>query len=168
MRTNFGTTRESPNQESRKAGKEDRGLLEIQAEAQTPVMFCLRIILLCVFTGLTIQSVRAEEPKPEKPKQFIYVLRLIPRLHSDTAWTKEDEAVLGRHLARFREAIQSGQLILAGRTMERGDKTFGIAIFEATDEAAARAFMEADPAVSEGLMTAEVHPFAVVLQRKNP
>ena len=76
--------------------------------------------------------------------------------------------MLGRHLARFKEAMQSGQLILAGRTMEPGDKTFGIAIFEAADEAAARAFMEADPAVSAGLMTAEVHPFAVVLQRKNP
>jgi uncharacterized protein YciI len=168
MRTNFGTARESPNQESRKAGKEDPGLLEIQGEAQTEVMLSLRIILFCAFTGLTIQSARAEEPKPEKPKQFIYVLRLVPRLHSDTAWTKDDEAVLGRHLARFKEAIQSGQLILAGRTMEPGDKTFGIAIFEAADEAAARAFMQADPAVSGGLMTAEVHPFAVVLQRKNP
>ncbi len=52
--------------------------------------------------------------------------------------------------------------------MEPGDRTFGIAIFEAADEADARAFMEADPAVAAGLMTAEVHPFAVVLQRKNP
>jgi len=46
-----------------------------------------------------------------------------------------------------------GQLILAGRTEEPGDKTFGIAIFEALDEAAARAFMQADPAVAGGLMT---------------
>jgi hypothetical protein len=30
------------------------------------------------------------------------------------------------------------KLILAGRTNELGDKTFGIAIFEARDEAAAR------------------------------
>ena len=103
-----------------------------------------------------------------KPKQFIYVLRLVPRLHSDAAWTKEDEMVIGRHLTRFREAIEKGELILAGRTKEPGDKTFGIAIFEAQDEAAARAFMESDPAVVAGLMTAELHPFAVALQRKNP
>jgi uncharacterized protein YciI len=96
------------------------------------------------------------------------VLRLVPRLHSDAAWTKEDEAAIGRHLARFKEAIQSGRLILAGRTKEPGDKTFGIAIFEAADEVAARAFMESDPAVVAGLMTAELHPFAVALQRKNP
>ena len=36
-----------------------------------------------------------------------------------------------RHFARFKLAIETGELILAGRTMEPGDKTFGIAIFEA-------------------------------------
>jgi uncharacterized protein YciI len=103
-----------------------------------------------------------------KPKEFIYVLRLVPRLYDDNKWTKEDTAVLGRHFARFQEAIKSGQLILAGRTKEPGDKTFGIAIFKASDEAAAHAFMEADPAVSAGLMVAELHPFAVALEHTNP
>ena len=131
-------------------------------------MLPLRFLILLLWICTTSHLSKAQSPAPSKPKQFIYVLRLVPRLHAETAWTKEDEAVLGRHLARFKEAIQSGQLILAGRTMEPGDKTFGIAIFEAADEAAARAFMEADPAVAAGLMTADVHPFAVVLQRKNP
>lgn len=121
-----------------------------------------------VSVSLVVPSL-AEEPKPDaKPKQFIYVLRLAPRLHSDSAWTKEDEMVIARHLTRFRHASDKGELILAGRTREPGDKTFGIAIFEAADEAAARAFMESDPAVVAGLMTAELHPFAVALQRKNP
>ncbi len=89
-------------------------------------------------------------------------------IYSDSNWTKEDKAVLERHFIRFQEAIKSGQLILAGRTNEAGEKTFGIAIFEASDEAAARAFMQADPAVAGGLMIAELHPFAVALERKNP
>jgi uncharacterized protein YciI len=80
----------------------------------------------------------------------------------------QDKAAIGRHLANFREAIKSGQLILAGRTKEPGDKTFGIAIFEAKDEEAARKFMESDPAVAAGVMTAELHPFAVAVQRRNP
>src|SRR5215217_2595644 len=112
-----------------------------------------------------VQLLAAQEPPAEKPKQFIYVLRLVPRLYDDKNWTKEDGAVLERHFARFQEAINSRQLILAGRTKELGDKTFGMAIFEARDEAAARAFMTADPAVSGGLMTAELHPFAVALER---
>ncbi len=126
----------------------------------------LILTLLC----LALFHARAETPTPanEKPRQFIYVLHLVPRLYDDASWTKEDKAVLGRHFARFQDAIKTGQFILAGRTMEPGDKTFGIAIFEAKDEAAARAFMEADPAVVAGLMTADVHPFAVALERKTP
>ena len=76
--------------------------------------------------------------------------------------------MLERHFVRFQQAARSGQLILAGRTSEPGDKTFGIAIFEASDEDAARKFMESDPAVVAGLMTAELHPFAVALERKTP
>jgi len=103
-----------------------------------------------------------------QPKQYIYILRLVPRLFSDANWTKDDKMALDRHFARFQHSIQTGELILAGRTSEPGDKTFGIAIFEAKDEAAARAFMESDPAVVAGLMTAELRPFTVALQRKNP
>jgi len=124
------------------------------------------ISLICIFA--IVPLLNAQEPKAAKPKQFIYVLRLVPRLHADSAWTKEDNAVLERHFARFQQAAKSGQLILAGRTSEPGDKTFGIAIFEGPDEDAARKFMEEDPAVAGGLMTAELHPFAVALQRKNP
>ena len=126
----------------------------------------LFILLICIFA--IVQSLNAQEPKAAKSQQFIYVLRLVPRLHADSAWTKEDNAVLERHFVRFQEAARSGQLILAGRTSEPGDKTFGIAIFEAPDEDAARKFMQEDPAVAGGLMTAELHPFAVALQRKNP
>lgn len=125
------------------------------------------LALVCLFSF--VQPSVAQTPEPaRKTKQFIYVLRLVPRLHADSAWTKEDEMALSRHFVRFKHAIDTGELILAGRTMEPGDKTFGIAIFEATDEKAARSFMESDPAVVAGLMTAELHPFAVALQRKNP
>lgn len=126
----------------------------------------LFISLVCI--SAIVHSLNAQESKANKPKQFIYVLRLVPRLHAISAWTKEDEAVLGRHFVRFQNAAKSGQLILAGRTSEPGDKTFGIAIFEAPDEDAARKSMQEDPAVAGGLMTAELHPFAVALERKNP
>ena len=127
----------------------------------------LRFLILLICLLAPMRSLAAQEQKPDRPKQFIYVLRLVPRLHSDAAWTKEDNAVIARHFKRFQEAVASGQLILAGRTTEPGDKTFGIAIFEATDESTARKFMEEDPAVAGGLMTAELHPFAVALQREN-
>jgi uncharacterized protein YciI len=120
---------------------------------------------LCLFV---LQPGRAAETNADKPKQFIYVLHLVPRLHDDKAWTEQDKAALGRHFNRFKAAIESGQLILAGRTEEPGEKTFGIAIFEAADETAARKFMNEDPAVVGGLMTAELHPFRIALERKFP
>lgn len=137
-----------------------------QTRAMSNSAFRLLIPLLC--SAALFQSSIAAADQAGKLKQFIYVLRLVPRLHVDANWTKEDEMVLSRHLTRFKRAIETGELILAGRTLEPGDKTFGIAVFEATDEAAARSFMESDPAVVAGLMTAELHPFAVALQRKNP
>ena len=128
---------------------------------------CQLFMLLVCICAMS-HPLNAQTREPGKPKEFIYVLRLVPRLYDDKNWTKEDNAVLERHFARFQEAIKSGQLILAGRTKEPGDRTFGIAIFRASDEAAARAFMEADPTVSAGLMTAELHSFAVALEHANP
>jgi uncharacterized protein len=115
-----------------------------------------------------MQPATAADQPATKPKQFIYVLRLVPRLYADANWTPEDKAALDRHFARFQHAIETGALILAGRTTEPGDKAFGIAIFQATDETAARQFMESDPAVVAGLMTADLHPFAVALEHNKP
>ena len=113
-------------------------------------------------------SFNAQTPEPGKQKDFIYLQRLVPRLYDGEKWTNEDKVASDQHFVRFMEATKSGQLILAGRTKEPGDKTFGIAIFTASDEAAARKFMESDPAVLAKLMTAELHPFSVALQRKAP
>ena len=107
-------------------------------------------------------------PQLANVKTFIYVLKLVPRLYDDKKWTKEDKAALDRHFTQLQEATKSGQLLLAGRTKESGDKAFGIAIFTASDEAAARKFMESDPAVVAKLMTAELHPFQLHIQRKSP
>jgi uncharacterized protein YciI len=128
------------------------------------IRFCVWLVCICSIT----QSLTAQEAKTDKPKQFIYVLRLVPRLYDDKNWTKEDNMALSRHFARFKHAIETGELILAGRTQEPGDKTFGIAIFEAKDEDAARKFMESDPAVVAGIMTAKLHPFSIALERNNP
>lgn len=97
--------------------------------------------------------------------QFLYVLRLVPRLYDDKAWTDADKAAVSRHFERLKLATAAGQVYLAGRTMEPGERTFGIVVFEAADEDAARRFMEGDPAVRAGVMTATLHPYAVALMR---
>ena len=77
----------------------------------------LFVLLVCICA--MSHPVDAQAQQPGKPKEFIYLLRLVPRLYDDKNWTKEDNGVLERHFARFQEAIKSGQLILAGRTKSR-------------------------------------------------
>jgi uncharacterized protein YciI len=127
------------------------------------------ILALLAMVGIPVLlAADSQEPaKKSELKQFIIVLHLSPRLHDDKAWTEEDKATLGKHFQQLKAATEKGQVILAGRTEEPASKTFGIIIFEAADEAAARAFMENDPAVVAKAMTAEVHPFNVVLQRSS-
>jgi uncharacterized protein len=70
-----------------------------------------------------------------------------------------------RNKLREIEGQASGQVILAGRTLEEGAKTIGLVIFEALNEEEATAFMKADPAVMAGVMTAELHPYRVAVSR---
>jgi uncharacterized protein YciI len=39
-------------------------------------------------------------------------------------------------------------------------------VFEAEDEQAAQAFMQSDPAILAGVMSATLHPYSIALQRK--
>ena len=76
--------------------------------------------------------------------------------------TVEESEIMARHFRFLQALLEQGTLVLAGPSLR---PLFGISIFEAEDEAAARVLMEADPAVSTGLQTAELHPFRVSLLR---
>jgi len=126
-----------------------------------------RTVLPFVFTALLVApSLAAEHQSESKRQQYVYVLKLIPRMQEATAWTDTENGVIGRHFARLAKATDAGQVILAGRTTEALDKTFGLVIFEAESEEAARLFMESDPAVEANIMSATLHPYSVALYRK--
>ena len=101
------------------------------------------------------------------PLHFLIVLRLAPRLHDDRAWTDADKATVTAHFQRLKAATDAGQVILAGRTPEPGDTTMGLVVFTATDEAAARTFMNDDPCIAAGVMVGELRPFGLALLRKS-
>lgn len=100
-------------------------------------------------------------------RQWLYVLRPIPRLQNDSAWTPEDQRIVGAHFRRLQQLTADGVIVLAGRTMQPLDhRTLGLVIFEASTEAEARRIAEDDPAVKGGVMTVELFPYQVALQRK--
>ena len=119
---------------------------------------------LLVLALLAVGSAVAQQHPVRQ--QYLYVLRLAPQYHEKAAWTDAEDAVVARHFERLAEAARAGQVILAGRTTEDLDSTFGLVIFEADNEASAREFMLSDPAVVARLMTATLHPYAVALQRE--
>ena len=71
--------------------------------------------------------------------------------------TDEEKQVWGAHAARLQRMLDDGTLILAGPTL--GAVNTGICVFEAEDEAAARALMEEDPTISSAIATGELRPF---------
>ena len=101
-----------------------------------------------------------------KRQQFIYFLKLVPRLLDEKNWTKADSEIVDRHFARLQRLLGEGKLILAGRTQDT-DPT-GIVILDVASEDEARSLMEGDPTVREGIMTAQLYPYKVALIRPAP
>lgn len=99
--------------------------------------------------------------------QFIYVLKLIPKLVNPNNWSEVENNIVGEHFQYLQNAERNGTLILAGRTDMMNEDTFGIAIFQAETQEAANAFMENDPAVKKGVMTATLFPYKVALYNSN-
>ena len=105
--------------------------------------------------------------KPEQPKsQWLYYLRPARLGMVTEEATPEEAATVSRHFAYLKDLTEKGVMIIVGRTQNKDENTFGIAVFEAEDESAARRIMENDPAVIGGVMRATLYPYRVALMRK--
>lgn len=80
--------------------------------------------------------------------------------------TEMEEIRVAEHFSYLKALLKDGQLILAGRTLNTDPSSFGIVVFRATSEDAARKIMDSDPAVSSGVMQAELFPYRVALIEK--
>ena len=74
--------------------------------------------------------------------------------------TEDEQEILADHFDYLKSAAGQGKVLLAGPCT---DAAFGITIFTATSTEEANTFMNNDPAVKEGIMTAELHPFRISL-----
>jgi uncharacterized protein len=77
--------------------------------------------------------------------------------------TPLEASIVGEHFKYLAALVKDGVVLMAGRTQNTGERTFGIVVFAAPSEAEARALMNGDPAVKQGVMTAELFPFSVAL-----
>jgi uncharacterized protein YciI len=80
--------------------------------------------------------------------------------------TPEEAALVAQHLAYLQKLAEQGIVVLAGRTQQADERAFGIVIFKAASKEAARAVMDNDPAVKNGVMRAELYPYRIAVMAK--
>src|SRR5687767_8763547 len=94
-------------------------------------------ILTTLLIVLTLCGAAASQETRRKDarKQFVYVLKLTPRLLDEKNWTEKDNQIVGSHFRRLQQLHKEGRVILAGRTLNESDPSqFGVVIFEADSE----------------------------------
>jgi uncharacterized protein YciI len=92
---------------------------------------------------------------------FIYVIKPVrPELLGHMS--PGQEAIMEKHFLRLKQGVDDGKVVLAGPCT---DGAFGIVLFYADSEEDATNYMNGDPAVEGGLMTAELHPFRISLMQ---
>jgi uncharacterized protein YciI len=94
--------------------------------------------------------------------EWIYFLHA-PREDFAASMSDAESAAFAEHFEYLKSLFDDGTLILAGPTLGRHNT--GLAIFEADSEEAARSVMEADPAISAGVVRGELRPYRVSLLR---
>jgi uncharacterized protein len=99
-------------------------------------------------------------------RQFIYIVRPTRLQMLTEGPTSGEGAVVKRHLEYLERLAEAGVVLLAGRTQTADEKTFGLVVFRAESEEAARRIVDADPAVADGVMRAELYPYRVAVLGK--
>jgi len=94
-------------------------------------------------------------------KQFLYRVQPTRAEMLRSGPTPEESAAVQAHVNYLKNLTAEGTLILAGRTLSNDENTFGIIVFRAPSEDAARQIMNGDPAVKTGVFRAALFPFGV-------
>lgn len=100
------------------------------------------------------------------PAQFLYKIQPTRLAMLAAGPTEEEELLVSEHFQYLQRLCETGVVKLAGRTLNTDASAFGIVIFEAADETAARAIVDNDPAVKHGVMQAELYPYRIALMAK--
>ena len=95
--------------------------------------------------------------------QFIYRLQLNRPAVLTEGPTEPEAAVLSEHVAYLARLAEEGTVLLAGRTQTDAADGYGIVLLSAGSEHEAQQVMESDPAVREGVMRAQLHPYRIAV-----
>ena len=80
--------------------------------------------------------------------------------------TPEEAEIISQHFVYLKQLTEQGVVVLAGRTLNTDERSFGIVIVRADTEESARMVMQNDPAVKHQVMCAELYPYHIALMAK--
>jgi uncharacterized protein YciI len=96
-------------------------------------------------------------------QQYLYRIQPTRAAMLTEGPTPEEQRIVGEHFAYLQGLVEQGVVILAGRTLNTDESSFGIVIFNADSDEGANGVAEDDPAVRQGVMRAAVFPYRVAL-----
>lgn len=126
------------------------------------------LFLIVVLVLLATAFAPGDEPAKKAELQFLYRIQPTRAAMLTAGPTPEEQAIVGQHFNYLKDLTAKGVVILAGRTLNTDESSFGIVIFRAESEEAARAIMNGDPAVAKGVMKAALFPYRVALMEGKP
>lgn len=98
--------------------------------------------------------------------QYLYKIQPTRLEMLTTGPTPEEAAIVSQHFAYLKGLTEQDVVVLAGRTLNTDESSFGIVIFNATSEESAHSIMNDDPAVKNGVMRAELYPYRIAVMAK--
>jgi hypothetical protein len=93
-------------------------------------------------------------------KQHFFIKLIPPRTTFPGDMTAAERGLMIEHVRYTKERFDEGKVLIYGPVMVAGG-AYGMAVFEAADEAEVRWILEKDPSVVSGLNTFEIYPMRV-------
>lgn len=104
-----------------------------------------------------------EDKKAAEETHYLYKIQPTRLAMLTEGPTPEEATIISQHFEYLKDLTARGIAIFVGRTLTTNERTFGITVFEAATAEDAIEIMNSDPAVTQGVMRAELYPFRIVL-----
>jgi len=99
-------------------------------------------------------------------QEYLYKIQPIRDGVLKTGATEDEKRIVGEHFSYLQELIGKGVLVMAGRTLNIDNSSFGIVVFRASSDEEARGIMLEDPAVKNMVFRAELYPYRISLLKE--
>src|SRR5438309_10471696 len=92
-------------------------------------------------------------------QEYLYKIQPIRDGMLKTGATGEEKRIVGEHFSYLQELIGKGVLVMAGRTLNIENSSFGIVVFRASSDEEAHGIMLEDPAVKNIVFRPALYPY---------